>query len=66
MSEASLPISSRGIISTTGNKGIEEISCKHPLGIGGTTWIHNDLEIYNTLRSMFFFNVSIEHCNGCG
>ena len=42
----------RGIISTTGNKGIEEISCKHPLEIGRTTWIHNDLEIYSTLRSM--------------
>ena len=43
---------SRGIISTTERDGIKEISCKHPLEIGGTTWIHHDLEIYSTLRSM--------------
>ena len=43
---------SRGIISTTEREGIEEISCKHPLEIWGTTWIHHDLEIYSTLRSM--------------
>ena len=42
----------RGIISTTEREEIEEISCKHPLEIGGTTWIYHDLEIYSTLRSM--------------
>ena len=42
----------RGIISTSGNKEIEEISRKYPLEIRGMAWVHHDLEIYSTLRSM--------------
>ena len=42
----------RGIISTTERRGIEEISCKHPLEIGDTTSTHHDSGKHITLRSM--------------